>query len=91
MSGVTVRRRRDGILQIVPASPRSEGIERHLAAITALIGATGVFVAGLIPAELLGIAFACAVAAYVGDALRVRAVLREAHAALRPLHPHRSR
>lgn len=90
MPGVTVRRRQDGILQIVPTSRQGDGIERHLPMITALFAAKAMFAAGLMPVELLGITLGCAAAAYVGDALRVRAMLRQARAALQPIHPHRS-
>jgi hypothetical protein len=90
MPGVSVRRRRDGIVQIIPAARDGDGIERHLPTITALLAATGIFIAGLMPPELLGIAYGCAAAAYVGDALRVRSVLRAARTALTPIGAQRS-
>ena len=79
MQDVTIRSRKDGIVELAPKHPPADGAERLLLVGTVLLASAGLFVCGMMPGEVL---LAIAATSLAGEAaLGVRAI------ALRLLHP----
>jgi hypothetical protein len=72
MAGVTIRSRKDGVVELTPKHAYADGPDRLVVVGTVLIAAASLFVSGLMPAEVLA---AIAVSCLAGEAvLGVRAL-----------------
>jgi hypothetical protein len=89
-----LRRRRDGLHEIVPTNPIPDRAERHAALFGVLLVAMGLFVSGLIPPELLALVAGCGAATEAAIALATSgfglAPKAEVHL-LAPVPPHAAR
>ncbi len=60
MNGVTIRSRKDGLVEIAPTDARMDGADRLVVEGTVLLVSAGLFLCGAMPAPVLGaIAASC--------------------------------